>query len=214
MTVKQRQSLLVYLEYLNDDVDGVWGRKSKAACVEFQKDNGLDPDGICGPLTEAALKDCVEHDRLRGSNKTPAQPSVEPETKPSTNPTQEKELTWDDIKYFKPHEFACKCGGKYCDGSVDKVDLRMVKKLDDIREHFGQPTIITSGVRCAQHNKNVGGVSNSQHLYGKASDFVVQNVPARDVYNYANTQIMPGAGGLGKYPDFTHLDVRDNYSRW
>ena len=214
MTVKQRQALLVYLGYLDDDVDGIWGRNSKSACVDFQRENGLDPDGICGPLTEAALKDCVEHDKLKGQNTKPVKPNVEPETKPETKPTEEKELTWDDIKYFKPHEFACKCGGKYCDGSVDKVDLRMVKKLDDIREHFGVECIVTSGVRCERHNAAVGGVRNSQHLYGKAADFVIKNVPAREVYNYANTKVIPGEGGLGKYDNFTHLDVRDNYSRW
>lgn len=37
------------------EVDGIWGPLSKAALVEFQRDNGLVVDGIRGPLTEAAL---------------------------------------------------------------------------------------------------------------------------------------------------------------
>lgn len=216
MNVKQRQCLLVYLGYLDDDVDGIWGRNSKAACVDFQNDNGLDPDGICGPLTEAELKVCVANDKLKGQNKKPVEVRPAPSV-PSTNPTTENasgELTWDSIKYFSPSEFACKCGGKYCDGCVDKVDLNMVKKLDEIREHFGVPITITSGVRCATHNRNVGGVTNSQHMQGKAADFIVKGVHSHDVYNYANSTVMKGEGGLGKYSNFTHLDTRSNYSRW
>jgi len=36
-------------------VDGIWGRLSKAALVEFQRDHDLVADGIRGPLTEAQL---------------------------------------------------------------------------------------------------------------------------------------------------------------
>ena len=36
------------------DVDGKYGPKSKAACIEFQTRMGLSPDGIVGPLTWAA----------------------------------------------------------------------------------------------------------------------------------------------------------------
>lgn len=36
-------------------VDGNYGRGTEAAVKEFQRDNGLNPDGICGPMTWAAL---------------------------------------------------------------------------------------------------------------------------------------------------------------
>lgn len=36
-------------------VDGVFGRRTKAAVVAFQKANGLEADGICGPKTWRAL---------------------------------------------------------------------------------------------------------------------------------------------------------------
>lgn len=35
-------------------VDGLYGKNSRAACVSLQKQKGLDPDGIVGPLTWAA----------------------------------------------------------------------------------------------------------------------------------------------------------------
>jgi len=72
-------------------------------------------------------------------------------------------------KYFKPSEFACPdCG-------LSKVDPELVQLLDDAREEFGRPIIITSGTRCPKHNKEVGGKPNSAHLvrpdgYSKAVD--------------------------------------------
>ena len=45
--------------------------------------------------------------------------------------------------------------------------------LQPIRNMLGKPMIISSGFRCPELNKLVGGVSNSQHLEGKAVDFTV-----------------------------------------
>ncbi len=36
-------------------IDGDFGRATKAALEAFQKDNGLNPDGVCGPMTWDAL---------------------------------------------------------------------------------------------------------------------------------------------------------------
>ena len=36
-------------------VDGIFGQKTLAALLDFQAKNNLAPDGICGPLTRAAL---------------------------------------------------------------------------------------------------------------------------------------------------------------
>ena len=46
--------------------------------------------------------------------------------------------------------------------------------LDPIRDKFCAPVIITSGYRCSQVNKLVGGVNNSQHMSGCAADFHVK----------------------------------------
>ena len=42
--------------------------------------------------------------------------------------------------------------------------------LDPLREAWGAPIIVTSGVRCPALNKAVGGATNSQHMYGQAAD--------------------------------------------
>jgi uncharacterized protein YcbK (DUF882 family) len=46
---------------------------------------------------------------------------------------------------------------------VDKI-------LDPLREAWGSPIIVTSGYRCQQLNKAVGGAKSSQHVYGQAAD--------------------------------------------
>ena len=43
-------------------------------------------------------------------------------------------------------------------------------------------------LRCTRHNANVGGVSNSRHLSGKAMDFCVSGVPAATVLSYVKQQ--------------------------
>ena len=42
--------------------------------------------------------------------------------------------------------------------------------LDDLREFYGKPIKITSGYRCAELNKLVGGSPTSAHVIGYAAD--------------------------------------------
>ena len=53
MTVKQKQWQLYYLGYYGGEIDGLWGTQSKAAAIRFQKDYGLDADGVFGAMTIA-----------------------------------------------------------------------------------------------------------------------------------------------------------------
>lgn len=110
-------------------------------------------------------------------------------------------------KYFKPREFGCRCCGK-----VNTVDELLVV-LDKLREYFDSPVVITSGTRCAKHNKAVGGAVASQHLYGTAADIKVKGVPPSEVDKYLiNTY--PDKYGIGMYNTFTHVDVRAYKARW
>ena len=42
--------------------------------------------------------------------------------------------------------------------------------LEPLRQHFGEPVIISSGYRCNQLNIKVGGAYASQHTLGEAAD--------------------------------------------
>lgn len=45
-----------------------------------------------------------------------------------------------------------------------------IEQLDELRRLYGHPIIITSGYRCPELNKAVGGKPNSQHVKGQAAD--------------------------------------------
>lgn len=51
---------------------------------------------------------------------------------------------------------------------VDKV-------LDPLREAWGKPITVTSGYRCPQLNKIVGGSATSHHMRGMAADITTGN---------------------------------------
>lgn len=56
--------------------------------------------------------------------------------------------------------------------------------LQPLRNHLGCPVIVTSGFRCAELNKKIGGKPNSHHLMGYAADFVVPQRNLKDVFNW------------------------------
>ena len=111
-------------------------------------------------------------------------------------------------QYFKRKEFACRCG---CGTST--VDAELLQVITDVREHFGAPVVITSGHRCTKHNANVGGAKNSMHLTGKAADIKVQGITSNRVWFYLTARY-PNKYGIGSYPNFTHIDVRETKANW
>ncbi|WCZ56787.1 hypothetical protein K30_051 [Salmonella phage Kenya-K30] len=111
-------------------------------------------------------------------------------------------------KYFKRKEFACRCG---CGTST--VDAELLQVITDVREHFGVPVVITSGHRCGNHNRRVGGAVSSMHMTGKAADIKVSGVLPSRVATYLEEKY-PSQYGIGRYNSFTHIDVRDGKARW
>lgn len=102
-------------------------------------------------------------------------------------PVENVDNFWENIKHFDKSEFACKCGGRYCNGFPAEPEKRLVEVLDTVREYSGKPGIISSGVRCEHHNKNVGGVRNSYHKEGRAADFTLAGYSAQTTINIVNT---------------------------
>lgn len=109
-------------------------------------------------------------------------------------------------KYFLDKEFVCKCG---C--GTGGINPALLPILDDVREKFGV-TVVNSGVRCAEHNKNVGGAPKSQHVLKNAADIKVQGVKPKVIYDYLNKKYE--SIGLGLYDSFVHVDVRGTRARW
>lgn len=80
-------------------------------------------------------------------------------------------VSWLEFKYFKFGEFACKCCG------LNKMSLKTIQKLDNLRGICGFPFKILSGCRCELHNRLEGGEEDSAHLI----DVVTQESHAADI---------------------------------
>ena len=61
---------------------------------------------------------------------------------------------------------------------VKNLTALIEKVLDPLREAYGRPIIVTSGYRCEQLNKLVGGSASSQHKKGEAADIkTIEDTP-------------------------------------
>lgn len=60
--------------------------------------------------------------------------------------------------------------------AVDNLKLLVTNLLDPLRVKWGKPIHITSGFRSLEVNNSIGGVSNSQHLEGRAADIDVGGI--------------------------------------
>lgn len=78
---------------------------------------------------------------------------------------------------FKPEEFKCECGGRYCTGYPSWMKKVELENLQAIRNHYKKPMIVTCGLRCRPYNNSLAGsISNSKHLSGYATDFYMAGV--------------------------------------
>ena len=111
---------------------------------------------------------------------------------------------WGEIRHFSRQEFACKCGR--CGGFPTEPEETLVRRADQLREHFGAAVWVSSGVRCEDHNAAVGGVANSRHLAGKAMDFRVVGKTAAEVMRYVN-QCPDIRYAYAIDPNYVHMDV-------
>ena len=58
---------------------------------------------------------------------------------------------------------------------VHNLEALVDNLLDPLREAWGSGIRVSSGFRCVQLNNAVGGVQNSQHIYGCAADIQPSN---------------------------------------
>ena len=95
---------------------------------------------------------------------------------------------------------------------------RLMDQLEVLREYLGGPSVkVTSGWRSKTHNDAVGSNDRSQHRKARAADIKAVGYSPKEVADAIERLIAMGAmqqGGLGRYPRFTHYDVRRRRSRW
>ena len=141
-------------------IDGLAGRETKDATVQWQKENGLTPDGIAGAITRGKILKL---------------------------PAPEIDDWWSGIQYFSRKEFACKCG-RYCNGYPAQMQRGVVELADRARAELNGVGFVSSGLRCSWHNANVGGGSDSRHLIGKAIDLRIEGKSAQQTLAWVQKQ--------------------------
>lgn len=104
--------------------------------------------------------------------------------------------------HFSASELMCPC----CGVGADKMSPNMLRMAEEIREENGdKPMIVSSAYRCPKHNAEVGGVSNSHHLYGQAMDVHINGVPASTIVAQAKRRGSPDAYAMNA--NWAHISV-------
>lgn len=92
------------------------------------------------------------------------------------------------IRSVKADEFNIDNFPNQCD-IIDNIIFTM-ECLDNIREQYGKPLYISSGYRCDELNRKVGGKNKSQHKKGQAVDINLGSIEAnRGFFNWCETNI-------------------------
>ena len=107
-------------------------------------------------------------------------------------------------EHLAENEFACRCCGTL---PTTGISMALLLGLERLRLRIGRPINISSGYRCPDHNRAVGGVWNSQHVKGTAADIYVDGMGVLELANICK-QIFDG---VGTYVDsgFVHVDMRE-----
>jgi zinc D-Ala-D-Ala carboxypeptidase len=166
-------------------IDSEFGPGTAAAVKRFQSAYGLSADGVVGPNTQTKLNALEQSD---GST-----------------------------VHFNWSEFTDRVSGTFNGGKVSAATARenarrCMYKLEALRLKLGNKAItVNSGFRSIQHNSDIGGASDSMHMYGTAADLDVPGVANKTVYQKAETC---GFSGLETYnTDHQHVDSRADLGR-
>ena len=117
---------------------------------------------------------------------------------------------------FTLEEFNCKDGSTMPNDVMINI-IKLAKNLQVLRDAIGKTIVINSAYRSPDYNKKIGGVKDSQHLKGNASDITVKGMTPKEVAKIIEGLIMSGKmqqGGIGIYPNFVHYDIRGVKARW
>ncbi|MGC5020408.1 D-Ala-D-Ala carboxypeptidase family metallohydrolase [Micromonospora sp. DT47] len=161
-------------------IDGVYGPQTAAAVRRFQAAYGLGGDGVAGPQTFNKLY------QLQDNDCTPA--------------------------HFSYTEMDGGCGqGGWSGGPLSATQtrsnaVRTMWKLEALRRSLGdQPLYVNSGFRSTACNRQIGGASDSQHLYGNAADLTSRTRSLCQIASNARNHGFSGIYGPGYPGHSTHV---------
>lgn len=117
--------------------------------------------------------------------------------------------------HFNVREFRCSCGGNH----ETLIASELVDKLEALYTALNcSKIIVTSGYRCPDHDKAVGGTSSGQHTKGTAADVCCygqdgQPISSKAVCCKAQDLGFTGIANITSSYQYTHLDVRTS-AKW
>lgn len=87
--------------------------------------------------------------------------------------------------------------------------------LDPLREAWGKPITVTSGYRCPELNRAVGGSMTSDHLKGRAADITAgSRAQNKELFMLVQKlglsfdQLIHEKGSVKEGPDWVHVSYR------
>ena len=117
--------------------------------------------------------------------------------------------------HFNVMEFRCQCGGNH----ETLISSELIEKLEALYATLNcSKIIVTSGYRCPEHDKAVGGTSSGQHTKGTAADVCCygqdgQPISSKTVCCKAQNLGFTGIANITSSYQYTHLDVRTS-GKW
>jgi hypothetical protein len=127
-------------------------------------------------------------------------------------------FTGDGTPNFDFREFESGDGAAMPDNVRQNV-LVLMQQLEIIREACGnRPIIVSSGYRSPEYNAATPrAATDSQHLYGRAADFIVSGMTEAKAHKIIKKLMDKGniiAGGLAFERGMIHYDIRGSYATW
>lgn len=121
-------------------------------------------------------------------------------------------------KNFNINEFKCHANGEMI---INADVIGHIQRLQRFRDWFNRSMSITSGYRTEAYNKQIGGVNDSQHTLGVASDIIYpddyksmsmarRSEFQNNIKSKWNELCKADGlqGGVGFYGTFFHMDSR------
>jgi uncharacterized protein YcbK (DUF882 family) len=114
-----------------------------------------------------------------------------------------------NIENFTEKELSCRCCGKLIVNDKAVISLQAFKYYLQRKYKKNIRITINCSTRCPKHNKEVGGVANSEHLEGIAFDIVSPDLDYKILYAEAVASKMFSTVIRYDKSKFVHADTRE-----
>ena len=104
---------------------------------------------------------------------------------------------------------------KGIDNTPDAVVIRNLTNLceyilEPIRKGLGKPIYVSSGYRCKELNKAIGGATSSQHVQGRAADISVQGMSTENIFDWIKHSGIIFDQAINEFSSWVHISYAVN----